>query len=156
MRSMHNPDDTDTPFMRHALVLARRAADHDEVPVGAVAVREGAVIGEGWNRPIGRRDPTAHAEIIALRAAAATLSNYRIPGVTLYITLEPCSMCLGAIIHARVQRVVFGAADPKTGALGGSFALLDVSAHNHRPQVTGGVLADECGALLKEFFQARR
>jgi tRNA(adenine34) deaminase len=152
---MHDNDDI--RFMQHALMLARQAAGSDEVPVGAVVVGEtGAVIGEGWNRPIRQRDPTAHAEIVALRAAAADLSNYRLPGTTLYITLEPCAMCVGAIIHARVQRVVFGAADPKTGALGGSFSLLDAAPHNHRPEVTGGVLADECGALLKIFFQARR
>ena len=142
--------------MHRALALARRAAQAGEVPVGAVMVKEGGVVGEGWNRPIWEHDPSAHAEIIALRAAARGLENYRRPGTSLYVTLEPCAMCVGAIIHARVERVIFGAADPKTGALGGAFSLLDAAHHNHRPEVTGGVLADECGALLKEFFQARR
>lgn len=142
--------------MHRALALARRAAEAGEVPVGAVMVKDGGVVGEGWNRPIREHDPSAHAEVIALRAAARALANYRLPGTSLYVTLEPCAMCVGAIIHARVERVIFGAADPKTGALGGAFSLLDAAPHNHRPQVTGGVLADECGALLREFFQARR
>jgi tRNA(adenine34) deaminase len=151
---MHNLEDSQ--FMQHALRLARQAGDAGEVPVGAVLVKDGGVIGEGRNRPIRQQDPTAHAEIIALRAAAVALGNYRLPGTSLYVTLEPCAMCVGAIIHARVDRVIFGAPDPKTGALGGAFSLLDAAHHNHRPEVTSGVMADECGALLREFFQARR
>lgn len=142
--------------MLHALELARQAAEFDEVPVGAVVVKDGSIIGEGWNRPVGQHDPTAHAEIVALRAAAVALANYRMPATSLYVTLEPCAMCVGAIIHARVERVIFGAPDPKTGALGGSFSLLEAAPHNHYPRITGGVLADECGTLLRTFFQARR
>jgi len=142
--------------MRRALALARRAADAGEVPVGAVLVRGDEVIGEGWNRPIGACDPTAHAEILALRSAAIQVGNYRLVDSTLYVTLEPCPMCAGAIVHARIARVVFGAADPRTGAAGTVFDLLRSSQLNHRAEVTGGVLAEDCGALLREFFRARR
>ncbi|HHM05949.1 MAG TPA: tRNA adenosine(34) deaminase TadA [Gammaproteobacteria bacterium] len=146
----------DERWMRRALELARRARDEGEVPVGAVVVQDGAVLAEGWNRPIATHDPTAHAEVLALRAAAAALGNYRLPGVTLYVTLEPCPMCAGALVHARVERVVFGARDPKSGAAGGVFDLLQDGRLNHRPMVQGGVLAAACGALLKGFFAARR
>ena len=143
--------------MSRALELALRAEAQDEVPVGAVLVRVGEMIGEGWNRPIGSVDPTAHAEILALRNAAARVGNYRLPGSTLYVTLEPCVMCVGAIVHARVERVVFGAADPKSGAAGGRFDLLPSDDRfNHRTECSGGVLGAECGALLREFFQRRR
>ena len=130
--------------MRRALELARRAKQEGEVPVGAVVVQDGKVIGEGWNRPIAARDPTAHAEIQAMRAAAQALKNYRLTGAILYVTLEPCEMCVGAMFHARIARAVFGATDPKKKIL--------------KPQTTieGGVLAEECGALLKDFFAARR
>lgn len=142
--------------MRRALELGRRGAAEGEVPVGAVVVAGGDVVGEGWNRPIAAHDPTAHAEIQALRAAAAALGNYRIAGATLYVTLEPCAMCVGAMFHARVARVVFGAADPKTGACGSVVNLFADARLNHHAQVSGGVLADECGALLRDFFAARR
>ncbi|MEW6329912.1 MAG: tRNA adenosine(34) deaminase TadA [Pseudomonadota bacterium] len=146
----------DERFMRRALELARHAEQAGEVPVGAVVVLNGEVIGEGWNQPIVSRDPTAHAEIVALRAAAAHLKNYRLTDTTLYVTLEPCAMCAGAIVHARVARVVYGAADPKAGAAGSVFNLLDSSALNHRAQITRGILAEECGAVLRKFFEARR
>jgi tRNA(adenine34) deaminase len=135
---------SDEIFMRRALELAQRARDEGEVPVGCVVVLDGEVVGEGWNRPIGAADPTAHAEIQALRAAAGTMKNYRLPGAALYVTLEPCEMCLGAMFHARVARAVFGAADPKKKVL--------------KPQtvVEGGLLADECGRVLSEFFASRR
>jgi tRNA(adenine34) deaminase len=142
--------------MRRALDLARRAAAAGEVPVGAVLVVGDEALGEGWNQPIGACDPTAHAEIVALRAAAARIGNYRLPGSTLYVTLEPCPMCAGAMVHARVARVVFGAADPRAGAAGTAFALLQAAALNHRAEVTGGMLAEECGMLLREFFRTRR
>ena len=143
--------------MRYALALAARAADEDEVPVGAVVVRDEAPIGEGWNRPIAAHDPTAHAEIQALRAAAANVGNYRLPGAELYVTLEPCPTCAGAIVHARITRVVYGAADPKGGACGSVFDLLPSdSRFNHRTECEGGVLAAECGAVLRDFFAARR
>ena len=138
------------------LHLARKAEQHGEVPVGAVLVREGEVMGEGWNRPIGSNDPTAHAEIVALREASAAVGNYRLPGSTLYVTLEPCTMCAGAIIHARVARVVFGASDPKGGAAGSVFSVLGTKRLNHRVAVEGGLLEAECGNLLREFFRSRR
>jgi tRNA(adenine34) deaminase len=142
--------------MRRALELAERAEAQGEVPVGAVLVAGGEVIGEGWNRPIGARDPTAHAEVEALRAGARALANYRLPGATLYVTLEPCAMCAGALLHARVARVVFGASDPKGGAAGSVFDLLGTDRLNHRVQVQGGVLAPECGERLQRFFRGRR
>ena len=149
--------DFDAACMRRALTLARRAERSGEVPVGAVLVREEAVIGEGWNQPIGSHDPSAHAEITALRDAGRRLGNYRLPGTTLYVTLEPCPMCAGAIVHARVARVVFGAADPRSGAAGSVFALLPSDRRfNHRTEATGGICAEECGELLTAFFRRRR
>jgi len=149
-------EERDAEFMRRALALAVVAEQRDEVPVGAVVVHEGRVVGEGWNQPISSRDPTAHAEIVALRQAAAALGAYRIPGTTVYVTLEPCAMCVGAMIHARVRRVVFGAHDSKTGACGGAFDLAAGPTHNHRLEIVGGVLAEECGGMLRTFFRARR
>lgn len=146
----------DTRFMERALELARRAEAEGEVPVGAVLVREDEVLGEGWNHPIAAHDPTAHAEIVALRAAAARLNNYRLPNTTLYVTLEPCAMCAGAIVQARVARVVYGAADPQAGAAGSVCNLLQSQTLNHRAVVEGGVLADICGEQLRAFFRARR
>ena len=148
--------DRDRRWMGRALELAHRAAEAGEVPVGAVLVRGDEAIGEGWNQPIGGCDPTAHAEVLALRAAAARVGNYRLVESTLYVTLEPCPMCAGAIVHARVGRVVFGAVDPRAGAAGTVFDLLHSPALNHRAEVSGGVMAEECGALLREFFRARR
>jgi tRNA(adenine34) deaminase len=149
-------DAGDEEFMRRAIALAQRAAEAGEVPVGAVIVKDGAVVGEGWNRPVGAHDPSLHAEIEALRRAGSAASNYRLPGTTLYVTLEPCAMCIGAMFHARVSRVVFGTADPKTGAAGSVIDLFAEARLNHHASVEGGVLAAECGALLKEFFAARR
>jgi len=148
--------DRDTHWMRYALGLAERAAAEGEVPVGAVLVLQDKVIGEGWNRPISSDDPTAHAEIVALRAAARAVGNYRLPDTTLYVTLEPCVMCAGAMVHARVARLVFGAFDPKTGAAGSVFDILGSDRLNHRVAVEGGLLAEECGARLQAFFQERR
>ena len=142
--------------MRHALELARRAQDEGEVPVGAVVVLDEKIVGEGWNRPISASDPTAHAEIQAMRAAAATRRNYRLVGATLYVTLEPCAMCVGAMFHARIRRVVFGAADAKTGAAGSTLDLFQEKRLNHHALVQGGVLAAECSALLSGFFASRR
>jgi tRNA(adenine34) deaminase len=143
-------------FMREALGLAAEAAAAGEVPVGAVVVREGEIIGRGYNRPISSRDPTAHAEIVALREAAARLGNYRLPGCELYVTLEPCAMCVGAMVHARIARVAFGATDPKTGACGSIVDLPSIARWNHHGVFSGGVLAEECGAILRQFFAARR
>ena len=142
--------------MREALEEARRAATVDEVPVGAVVTLDGEIIGRGHNAPITQSDPTAHAEIVALRAAAAKIGNYRLGGATLYVTLEPCAMCCGAALHARVARVVYGARDQKAGAVESLYRLLDDARWNHRVAVTGGVLADESAALLREFFESRR
>jgi tRNA(adenine34) deaminase len=149
-------DEQDEAFMREALALAREAASLDEVPVGAVVVIDGAIVGRGFNQPIRRHDPTAHAEVMALRDAAARVGNYRLPGSTLYVTLEPCVMCSGAIMHARVGRVVFGARDPKTGAAGSVVDLYAEVRLNHHADIVGGVLAEESGALLSGFFAARR
>ena len=146
----------DTLFMQVALELAHQAASADEVPVGAVVVKDGQIIGRGFNQPIARHDPTAHAEVMALRAAATHLGNYRLPGCTLYVTLEPCLMCCGAIMHARMARVVFGASDPKTGAAGSVLNVFAEARLNHHTEASGGVLAQECGALLSNFFLARR
>ena len=142
--------------MGQAMDLARQAGAAGEVPVGAVVVCDGEVVGRGWNQPIGRADPTAHAEVMALRKAAEQLGNYRLPGCTLYVTLEPCAMCAGAIMHARIARVVFGARDPKTGAAGSVVDLFAEGRLNHHATVTGGVLGEACGALLSSFFAARR
>ena len=146
----------DERWMQYTLNLARQAAAEEEVPVGAVLVRGDELLGEGWNQPIGNCDPTAHAEIQALRAASERVANYRLPGTTLYVTLEPCPMCAGAIVHARVERVVFGASDPRTGAAGTIFNLLQTPELNHRCEITSGVLADECAELLRGFFRERR
>jgi tRNA(adenine34) deaminase len=143
--------------MLHAIGLAKRAAAEGEVPVGAVLVRDDQIIGEGWNRPILGHDATAHAEIQALRNAGRRISNYRFPDSVLYVTLEPCVMCAGAIVHARVARVVYGAADPKGGACGSVFGLLPSdNRFNHRTECTGGLLAEPSGAMLRDFFRARR
>ncbi|QJR14508.1 tRNA adenosine(34) deaminase TadA [Usitatibacter palustris] len=143
-------------WMREALALAAQAAAAGEVPVGAVVVKDGVVIGRGFNRPILASDPTAHAEIIALREAATRLGNYRLPGCELYVTLEPCAMCVGAMIHARLARVVFGARDPKTGACGSAIDLPAVATLNHHATFEGGVLTEDCGAVLRRFFAERR
>jgi tRNA(adenine34) deaminase len=144
--------------MRRALELAQSAEGAGEVPVGAVLVAsDGQIMGEGWNRPIGAHDPTAHAEIVALRAAANAAGNYRLPGTTLYVTLEPCPMCAGAIVHARVERVVFGAVDPRSGAAGSTFDLLPSDERfNHYTRCEGGLLAQESADMLRRFFRARR
>lgn len=147
---------TDEDYVRRTLLLARRAEDSNEVPVGALVVDRGVVIGEGWNQPIGTHDPTAHAEIVALRAASLSARNYRLDSATLYVTLEPCAMCLGAAIQARVARLVFGAWDPKAGACGSVFDLTREPRLNHRPDVFGGVCAEECREMLRRFFGTRR
>ncbi|MEP6483262.1 MAG: tRNA adenosine(34) deaminase TadA [Rudaea sp.] len=147
----------DERFMQRALELARHARDlHEEIPVGAVLVRDGDIVGEGWNRSISDCDPSAHAEIVALRAAGRALGNYRLPNTTLYVTLEPCVMCAGAIIHARVACVVFAADDPKTGAAGSAFDTLISDKHNHAVSVIRGVCAEESSDLLRNFFRERR
>lgn len=148
--------DIDTAFMQQALELAEQAAEAGEVPVGAIVVKDGLVIGRGSNAPIGASDPTAHAEIMAMRDAAQHLGNYRLVDCTLYVTLEPCAMCSGAIQHARIARLVFGASDPKTGACGSVINLMDEPKLNHHTEVIKGILAAECGALLSSFFAARR
>ncbi|MGN2250245.1 tRNA adenosine(34) deaminase TadA [Frateuria sp. GZRe14] len=149
--------DEDTQHMRRALQLAAHARDaENEVPVGAVLVHEGQIVGLGWNRNITLHDPTAHAEIMALRAAGEKLANHRIVGATLYVTLEPCAMCAMALVHARIGRVVYAATDPKTGAAGSVFDTLVSDRHNHRVLVQGGLLAAESGAMLREFFRSRR
>ena len=153
---MEGNAERDAALMHEALALARAAAQAGEVPVGAVVVKDGAIIGRGSNRPVGSSDPTAHAEIVALREAAARLGNYRLAGCELYVTLEPCAMCVGAMLHARLARVVFGAPDPKTGACGGVVDLASQARLNHQTAFEGGVLAQECGALLKRFFAERR
>lgn len=147
---------SDEAFMRMALSAAAEAQRLGEVPVGAVLVREGDVIAIGHNQPIIGHDPTAHAEIAALRAAAQKLGNYRLPGCTLYVTLEPCAMCAGAMMHARLARVVYGASDPKTGACGSVVNLFAEARLNHHTEVQGGVLAGECGTMLSAFFAERR
>jgi len=150
------PEARDAAYMRRALELARHAEEAGEVPVGALVVLNDEIIGEGWNQPIVTHDPTAHAEIVALRAAAVRTKNYRIPEAVLYVTLEPCAMCAGAMVHARMARVVYGAADPKSGAAGSVFNLLESPSLNHRAQGTRGVLAEECGEMLRTFFEKRR
>lgn len=150
------PVPSDADFMRRALALAAAAAARGEVPVGAVLVRGAEVLGEGANCPIGTHDPTAHAEIQTLRAAGARMGDYRLTGTTLYVTLEPCIMCASALVHARVARVVFGAWDPKAGAAGSLTDVFSIEGLNHRVDVFGGVLAEDCGRLLSEFFRQRR
>lgn len=153
-----SPPHTDEDWMRHALRLAERAErEDDEIPVGAVLVdAEGHVLGEGWNRNIVEHDPSAHAEIVALRAAGRARGNHRLVGCTLYVTLEPCAMCAMALVHARLARVVYAATDPKTGAAGSVFDLLADARHNHRVEVAGGVLADEAGRMLTNYFRRKR
>lgn len=151
---MNAPSDSD--FMRRALMLARRAADEGEVPVGALLVLDNEVIGEGWNRPIAEHDPTAHAEIVAMRAGAQARRNYRLSNATLYATLEPCAMCIGAVLNARILRVVFGAWDPKAGACGSVIDLPREPRLTHRLDVFGGVCSEESADLLRRFFESRR
>lgn len=146
----------DAVFIERAFALAEAAARQGEVPVGALVVLDGRIIGEGWNRPISDRDPTAHAEIVALRKAAAAVGNYRLVGASLYVTLEPCAMCSGAILHARLARVVFGAFDPRTGAAGSVLEVLNTHKLNHRVEIRGGVQAAACAAQLQAFFRNRR
>jgi tRNA(adenine34) deaminase len=156
-QSITSPEIEDRRFMERALVMARHAMAQGEVPVGAVVIKDGAIIGEGWNQPISTQDPTAHAEIMALRDAAAKVGNYRLNESTLYVTLEPCPMCAGAIVHARVRRVVYGAKDPKGGAAGSVFDLLPTDQRfNHRVEIEGGLLQQESGELLQSFFRQRR
>jgi tRNA(adenine34) deaminase len=146
----------DIDFMRLALAEAQLAADLGEVPVGAVLVHQGQVIGRGFNQPISSNDPSAHAEMVALRQAALAQGNYRLPGTTLYVTLEPCTMCAGLLIHSRVSRLVFGASEPRAGAVVSRAQVLDQTWMNHRIEVEGGVLAEECGEVLRAFFKGRR
>jgi tRNA(adenine34) deaminase len=146
----------DQQYMRMAIEQAQLAAQAGEVPVGAVLVRDAQVISKAFNKPITNHDPSAHAEMLALREAALTEKNYRIPGVTLYVTLEPCAMCSGAMLHARVGRVVYGAPDPKTGAAGSVLDLFSSKQINHQTSVEGGIMSEECGQLLRDFFKGRR
>lgn len=146
----------DESWMRRALELAARAETEGEVPVGALVVRDEQLLGEGWNQPVALRDPTAHAEVLALRQAAQQVGDYRLGGATLYVTLEPCPMCAAAIAHARIARLVFGAWDPRQGAAGSAFNLVTAPELNHRVDAFGGVLSEECGAVLKRFFASRR
>ena len=146
----------DEYFMRQALVQAEKAAAQDEVPVGAVVVVEGEIIGRGWNRPISSHDPCAHAEIVALRDAAGSLQNYRLINATLYVTIEPCTMCAGALVHARVSRIVYGATEPKSGVVESNPCVFDADYFNHQVAYSGGVLADECSLLISNFFKRRR
>jgi len=145
----------DRYFMRRAMAQAEKAADRGEVPVGAVVIKDGTIVGCGWNRPISKKDPTAHAEVVALRAAARKLGNYRLTGCDLYVTLEPCPMCLGAVVQARVRRLVYGAPDLKSGAVR-SVMQFPFRKLNYRPDIVAGVLADDCGRLLRDFFGSRR
>lgn len=147
---------TDQTYMQLALNLAQEAAQSGEVPVGAIVVKDGLIIGRGRNSPIGTHDPTAHAEIRAMREAAEYLENYRLVDCTLYVTLEPCAMCAGAIQHARIARLVFGASDPKTGACGSVINLMNETKLNHHTEVTSGILSQECGTVLSDFFKQRR
>jgi tRNA(adenine34) deaminase len=147
----------DAAWMRQALEQARIAAELDEVPVGAVLVdASGEIIAAGHNQPIRKNDPTAHAEIFVIRQAAQKLENYRLPGTTLYVTLEPCTMCVGALVQARVARIVYGATEPKTGAIESAHQLFATGEYNHKPEIQGGVLANECSAILSHFFEAKR
>ena len=156
LHAMAEAGKVDTKFMEAALAEARLAAERREVPVGAVVVVEGRIVGRAGNRTIADCDPTAHAEIIALREAAKAVGNYRLLGATLYVTIEPCAMCTGAMVHARIARLVYGAEDPKGGAVRSCFSILDSPQLNHRVEVTSGILADEAAAVLKDFFAARR
>lgn len=154
--SMSSRESEHDRHMLHALELAKRAADLGEVPVGAVVVRDGEIIGEGYNQPIGQHDPTAHAEIIAIRDAAARVGNYRLPNSTLYVTIEPCTMCAGALIHARIKTLVYGAAEPRAGVIESAARLLEHDFYNHRIECVGGVLSEQCSALMRSFFSKRR
>jgi tRNA(adenine34) deaminase len=147
---------SDQFFMSEALAMAQKASVKGEVPVGAVVVAGGRVVGRGFNQPIISCDPSAHAEIIALRDAAKNLNNYRLAGCSLYVTIEPCAMCVGALVHARIERVVFGATEPRAGALASQMKMMDLSHFNHRFDWEGGVLERECGTLMKQFFRTRR
>ena len=147
---------SDEYWMQQALMLAQKAELQDEVPVGAVIVKDNQLIAEGWNQPIQSNDPSAHAELMAMRNAGQALNNYRLTDTTLYVTLEPCSMCVGAIIHSRVKRLVFGAYDMRTGATGSAIDLIGASFHNHKVEVQGGVLEDDCRQMLQSFFKKRR
>lgn len=149
-------DVQDKQFMQRAIELAQHAESLNEVPVGAVVVKDGKIIGEGFNQPIAQNDPSAHAEIMALRSAGLAINNYRLVDATVYVTLEPCAMCAMAMVHARVKRVIYGANDLKTGACGSVFPLIDSEHHNHRVEVDGGLLAEQCGTLLSNFFKRRR
>ena len=151
-----NPIELDRQFMQQALEQAQLAALAGEVPVGAVLVRDGQVISRAFNKPITDHDPSAHAEMLALRQAALLAENYRLPGATLYVTLEPCTMCAGAILHARLDRIVYGASDPKTGAAGSVLDVFSSEQINHQTSVEGGVMGEECGQLLRDFFKERR
>ena len=151
-----NPIEIDRQFMQQALEQAQLAALAGEVPVGAVLVRDGQVISRAFNKPITDHDPSAHAEMLALRQAALAAENYRLPGATLYVTLEPCTMCAGAILHARLDRIVYGASDPKTGAAGSVLDVFSSEQINHQTSVEGGVMGEECGQLLRDFFKERR
>ncbi len=146
----------DMEWMSKALVLAEQAGAIGEVPVGSLLVKDGVVVGEGYNTPISHCDPTAHAEIMALRDGAARLKNYRLPDTTLYVTIEPCTMCIGAIIHARVSRLVYGAKEPRAGAVESQLELPTLAHYNHKLDVVGGVLAEQCGELIRAFFRDRR
>ena len=146
----------DREWMTKALLLAEKAGAAGEVPVGAVLVKDGVAVGEGWNRPISTCDPTAHAEVMALRDAASRLENYRLPETTLYVTIEPCTMCVGAILHARVGRIVYGATEPRAGAVESQLQLTDMTHYNHKVEVVGGVLAEECSELISDFFRKKR
>lgn len=148
--------DKDAFWMAQALKLAQRSRDQGEVPVGAVLVKDDEILGEGWNQPITHHDPTAHAEVMAIRAAGRSTGNYRLPGTTLYVTLEPCTMCVGAMVHARVERLVFGTPDPRTGSVVSVARLLEAEHHNHRVEASGGILQEECGRILRDFFRERR
>jgi len=149
-------NELDHQFMMQALEEAKLAAQEGEVPVGAVLVQHGKVISKAFNRPISNHDPSAHAEMLALRSAAGEIENYRLPGSTLYVTLEPCVMCAGAMLHARVDRVVYGARDPKTGAAGSVVDIFSINQLNHQTTVDGGILESECGQVLRDFFRERR
>ncbi|MCF6226321.1 MAG: tRNA adenosine(34) deaminase TadA [Xanthomonadales bacterium] len=153
---MPNFSCADIDWMEYALILASKAESKGEVPVGAVLVRDQKLLAEGYNRVITDSDPSAHAEVVALRNAGKAVGNYRLPGTTLYVTLEPCCMCAGAIIHSRVDRVIYAATDPKTGAAGSRFNVLNSDKHNHQPIIEGGLLADDASAQLKSFFATRR
>ena len=146
----------DREWMAKAILLAEQAGAAGEVPVGAVLVKDGVAVGEGWNRPISTCDPTAHAEVMALRDAASRLENYRLPETTLYVTIEPCTMCVGAILHARVGRIVYGATEPRAGAVESQLQLTDMTHYNHKVEVVGGVLAEECSELISDFFRKKR